>query len=201
MCWFDFVEWMRVSSLYSYIWLAPAPSSSSSRLGSNPCIIPIAFTRKGFNSVNSSGVRFVTYLSACIRKKTRGQTCKYDPLITPSDWRPIRIFACLTSLRSFSKDRSWTGWTRSSDALSVSAVVTEKLSITYTSSRIFEVSRKRLGRGSNASAFSFSSFRSACNFSVCQPLSHSIVWWWSNGRWLTYCQPIWTDNTTLAFAF
>ena len=80
-------------------------------------------------------------------------------------------------------------------------MITEELSITYTSSRIFEVSRKRLGRGSNASAFSFSSFRSACNFSVRQPLSHSIVWCWTNGWWLTHCQPIWTDYTTFAFAF
>jgi len=47
--------------------------------------------------------------------------------------------------------------------------------ITHTSSRIFEVSRKRLGRGSNASAFSFSSFRSACSFSACQLLALKIA--------------------------
>jgi hypothetical protein len=36
-------------------------SSSSSRRVSRACIIPIALTRNGLTSVNSSGVRLVTY--------------------------------------------------------------------------------------------------------------------------------------------
>lgn len=125
-----------------------SPHSSSSF--SNPCMMPIAFTRNGRISQSSKGVKLVTW--------------RYRPRMTPSDCKPMRILACRVSRMSFSKARKVAGWERSSGALRGSVV--HSPATTYTSSKTFAVSTKRRGKGSKLSALSRSFFSRRVSFSV-----------------------------------
>ena len=131
-------------------------------------------------------------ISAAFQAIEISPTCRYVPCMTPSLCNPDRTFACLTSRRSFRRDRIVEGETRSSDALSISAIlvkdtpnnlpvvgsVQRHLGVsfrTHMSRRTLDISINLLGKCMNPSAFSFSSFSSSCSFSASQKSSgHSF---------------------------